>query len=469
MAGIYLPLTKFILLANQITVNLTKENSEAAVFNNFEENAVYNDMPADFAYDNNLKPPDAVYIEEDERHWRNRPFDTGGRDYGILRDSSDYATDITKSLRKVPEGKSGRGKVVQFLFRINGHCLFLDLFLDGQFSQALTKLSGDFDFASQRVIITAFCALYLNSIARHAMPIDRTNFFSFTFLLILVLNGKKAISTRPVIHETYQISRVSPAIHRPVPPQHSKNLSGPHQDAHQDTHRNLHQGFHQALHQRSKFIDINKDEMKEDEIFDKMEFVRNSGKRRDELYKYEKRTYGTMPRQFECYSCMSLTYQENWEHLQFMYTTPKVFTNRCNDPFMQRNIPTVLCGSFCASLLEPNLEGGIFLGYKYIRGCVDRILRHGFNQSALRTHRFNQVDQCRSLPRAQLFNPPKGVEMPFFGDVQLCSCYGDKCNGASSASSRNFTASVFLFLFLNICLSLLQFLLPGFDFFLVHR
>uniref|UniRef100_A0A7E4W355 Protein quiver n=1 Tax=Panagrellus redivivus TaxID=6233 RepID=A0A7E4W355_PANRE len=144
--------------------------------------------------------------------------------------------------------------------------------------------------------------------------------------------------------------------------------------------------------------------------------------------------FGTIPRQFECYSCMSLSYQENWEHLQFMYTTPKVFTNRCNDPFLQRNIPTVLCGSYCASLLEPNVEGGVFLGYKYIRGCVDRILRHGFNQSALRTHRFNQVDQCRSLPRAQLFNPPRGVDMPVFGDVQLCSCYGDKCNGASGTS-----------------------------------
>uniref|UniRef100_A0A914PYB9 Secreted protein n=1 Tax=Panagrolaimus davidi TaxID=227884 RepID=A0A914PYB9_9BILA len=68
--------------------------------------------------------------------------------------------------------------------------------------------------------------------------------------------------------------------------------------------------------------------------------------------------FGTIPRQFECFSCMSLSYQDNWEHLQYMYTTPKVFTNRCNEPFIQKNIPTVLCGSFCASLLEPNVEAG---------------------------------------------------------------------------------------------------------------
>ena len=47
-------------------------------------------MPADFAYDNNLKSPDAVYIEEDENYWKNRPFDTGGKDYGVVRNGYDF-------------------------------------------------------------------------------------------------------------------------------------------------------------------------------------------------------------------------------------------------------------------------------------------------------------------------------------------------------------------------------------------
>jgi hypothetical protein len=34
---------------------------------------------------------------------------------------------------------------------------------------------------------------------------------------------------------------------------------------------------------------------------------------------------------------------------------------------------------------------GVFVGFKYIRGCGDRILRHGFNQTALQIHRFAQV------------------------------------------------------------------------------
>uniref|UniRef100_A0A914Z8H5 Uncharacterized protein n=1 Tax=Panagrolaimus superbus TaxID=310955 RepID=A0A914Z8H5_9BILA len=102
------------------------------------------------------------------------------------------------------------------------------------------------------------------------------------------------------------------------------------------------------------------DLLKEDdpEIFEKTEFVRNRPQQTSGIHTFQKKSFSTIPRQFECYSCMSLSYQDSWEHLQYMYTTPKVFTNRCNEPFIQKNIPTVLCGSFCASLLEPNVEAG---------------------------------------------------------------------------------------------------------------
>ncbi|KHN80908.1 hypothetical protein Tcan_02783 [Toxocara canis] len=143
---------------------------------------------------------------------------------------------------------------------------------------------------------------------------------------------------------------------------------------------------------------------------------------------------------------MSLSYQESWEHLQTIYTAPKVFTNRCNDPYLTKNIPTVQCGSVCVSLLEPDVEAGVFIGYKYIRGCLDRVLRNGFNETALRTHRFHQVDQCRSLPRAQLYNPSRNQMHPIFGDVQLCSCYGDRCNGASLATQQTQSNSLLIML-----------------------
>lgn len=35
-----------------------------------------------------------------------------------------------------------------------------------------------------------------------------------------------------------------------------------------------------------------------------------------------------------------------------------MFTNRCNDQIIQRSISTVLCGTVCVTLLEPNVEAG---------------------------------------------------------------------------------------------------------------
>ncbi|VDN54726.1 unnamed protein product [Dracunculus medinensis] len=151
----------------------------------------------------------------------------------------------------------------------------------------------------------------------------------------------------------------------------------------------------------------------------------------------------TTSRRFDCFSCMSLSYQESWEYLQNIYTAPKVFTNRCNDPFLSKNIPTTHCSSICISLLEPDVEAGVFIGYKYIRGCLDRVLRNGFNETALRTHRFHQTDQCRSLPRSQLYNPSRESHHPIFGDVQLCTCFGDRCNAASFAQSLSTYISIF--------------------------
>ncbi|KAK5965107.1 hypothetical protein GCK32_003825, partial [Trichostrongylus colubriformis] len=110
---------------------------------------------------------------------------------------------------------------------------------------------------------------------------------------------------------------------------------------------------------------------------------------------------GSLPQQIECFSCMSLSYQTSWKYLQTTYIYPKVgihpanrlkapvFTDRCRDPGSERGMPTVPCSTVCISMLEPDIEAGVFIGYKHIRGCMDRVLRHGFNQTALRTHRFH--------------------------------------------------------------------------------
>ncbi|MFH4978617.1 hypothetical protein AB6A40_005326 [Gnathostoma spinigerum] len=162
---------------------------------------------------------------------------------------------------------------------------------------------------------------------------------------------------------------------------------------------------------------------------------------------------GASSKKFECYSCMSLSYQENWAHLQKIYVRPKVFSNHCNDPLVKHDIPTIPCTTACVSLLEPNVEAGIFIGYKFIRGCLDRILQNGFNETALQTYRFHQAKQCRKLPRAQLYNPVKDKFYPVFGDVQLCTCCSDRCNGSPTSrrcSTYNMLFIIIIFLFAHL-------------------
>uniref|UniRef100_A0A1I7XLV9 Caenorhabditis elegans ly-6-related family-containing protein n=1 Tax=Heterorhabditis bacteriophora TaxID=37862 RepID=A0A1I7XLV9_HETBA len=160
---------------------------------------------------------------------------------------------------------------------------------------------------------------------------------------------------------------------------------------------------------------------------------------------------------------MSLSYQTSWKYLQAIYVYPKVFTDRCRDPGSETGVPTVICNSACVSLQEWDIEAGVFIGYKHIRGCIDSVLRHGFNQTALRTHRFHQnippylpsssQNYCRTLSRAHLFKPARSSDAPAIGDVQLCSCYGDRCNGSNSATNYSL-----LFILIPV---ILQFLIYG--------
>uniref|UniRef100_A0A915DRR8 Secreted protein n=1 Tax=Ditylenchus dipsaci TaxID=166011 RepID=A0A915DRR8_9BILA len=101
----------------------------------------------------------------------------------------------------------------------------------------------------------------------------------------------------------------------------------------------------------------------EDEL--RREFVRvsSSHSQAPSSQYFNKKTY-SLPRQFECYSCMSLIYQDNWQFLQLMYTAPKVFTNRLQraiDPKKHSNGAVWICmchfaGAQCRSWCVPRLQ-----------------------------------------------------------------------------------------------------------------
>uniref|UniRef100_A0A0N5AVP4 Caenorhabditis elegans ly-6-related family-containing protein n=1 Tax=Syphacia muris TaxID=451379 RepID=A0A0N5AVP4_9BILA len=147
---------------------------------------------------------------------------------------------------------------------------------------------------------------------------------------------------------------------------------------------------------------------------------------------------------------MSLSYRDKWEHLKGIYNEPKIFTNRCNERKLTDQIPLVSCGSICVTLLEPDFEAGVLIDYKYIRGCADTLLVNGFNESALQTHRFQDNDQCRSLPRAQLYKTGRVQERAVYGDVTLCSCFGSRCNGLSSSTVATCLSPTFFLVFVYL-------------------
>uniref|UniRef100_A0A5S6QV45 Uncharacterized protein n=1 Tax=Trichuris muris TaxID=70415 RepID=A0A5S6QV45_TRIMR len=159
--------------------------------------------------------------------------------------------------------------------------------------------------------------------------------------------------------------------------------------------------------------------------------------------------YGAMP-VIHCYSCMSYSYQEHWMTMRYIYQRPELFSDRCNEPFMPRGIPVHNCTNICVTMKEPEVKGGIILGYNYIRGCADKVLVSGFNRSALDTHRFPFVDVCRLLPRGQLINS-HGLTQMVVGDVHICGCYSNRCNGGtgSQASARTVRRTALLLLLLT--------------------
>ena len=66
----------------------------------------------------------------------------------------------------------------------------------------------------------------------------------------------------------------------------------------------------------------------------------------------------------------------------------------------------------------------------YIRGCFDTMLVHGFNESAVYAYRWLKRDLCRWYDRKQVLKLPVKTE----GEIYLCACYGDGCNGSPKLS-----------------------------------
>uniref|UniRef100_A0A7E4UTE6 Caenorhabditis elegans ly-6-related family-containing protein n=1 Tax=Panagrellus redivivus TaxID=6233 RepID=A0A7E4UTE6_PANRE len=134
-----------------------------------------------------------------------------------------------------------------------------------------------------------------------------------------------------------------------------------------------------------------------------------------------------------CFSCMSKFYEAVWPALSHVYKRPRNFTDSCNEEqFDASSVPVTHCSTICVQMWEePTVAGVKIRGY--IRGCLDEILHHGFNQSIVAWYRWLKRDSCHAYSKRDLFMLPHDQSDASL--VNVCTCYADYCNAAGSAGA----------------------------------
>ncbi|KAI6223352.1 hypothetical protein M3Y95_00881100 [Aphelenchoides besseyi] len=142
----------------------------------------------------------------------------------------------------------------------------------------------------------------------------------------------------------------------------------------------------------------------------------------------KKITYPSYLRVNRCYSCMSPMYQDlfrDGELSQFFFE-PKNFTSQCEEqPMDTTNVGMVPCRAICLTLTQEFTVMGRKSGRKLtMRGCATSLSRFGFHNQTIAL--FDQYDLCREVRASDLFRYGMDTQ-----PISVCSCLGDRCNGAA--------------------------------------
>ncbi|KHJ48651.1 hypothetical protein D918_00953 [Trichuris suis] len=130
---------------------------------------------------------------------------------------------------------------------------------------------------------------------------------------------------------------------------------------------------------------------------------------------------------------MSMDFKQKWNFISDIYYPPMNFTDACGEPMRESSIATVPCSSACAIICEASYIGGQFAGYNYIRGCIGKIARYGFNNMTIYKMGAERRAICHRVARSQLFRGHAYME----DQVTICVCYGDRCNSNRAAKSAS--------------------------------
>ncbi|KAI6206359.1 hypothetical protein M3Y94_00901000 [Aphelenchoides besseyi] len=173
----------------------------------------------------------------------------------------------------------------------------------------------------------------------------------------------------------------------------------------------------------------------------------------------KKITYPSYLRVNRCYSCMSPMYQDlfrDGELSQFFFE-PKNFTSQCEEqPMDTTNVGMVPCRAICLTLTQEFTVMGRKSGRKLtMRGCATSLSRFGFHNQTIAL--FDQYDLCREVRASDLFRYGMDTQ-----PISVCSCLGDRCNGAAFGGVGVAQSSAFV---TTIIIMLLTSFITGYFFF----
>lgn len=149
-----------------------------------------------------------------------------------------------------------------------------------------------------------------------------------------------------------------------------------------------------------------------------------------------------------CYSCANDDAKGIW-HSTYVHSfaLPANFSHYCNNPAAARErLHLIPCQSSCVTFVDPQFVLGKCLiyflkpnvalilsilamrvGQHYIRGCLDTIFTSSHSRHLVQKM-FSvapvEVEQCRPVPRTDLFNSASVRA----DNVSVCVCACDKCN-----------------------------------------
>ncbi|KAI6183445.1 hypothetical protein M3Y97_00490000 [Aphelenchoides bicaudatus] len=150
-------------------------------------------------------------------------------------------------------------------------------------------------------------------------------------------------------------------------------------------------------------------------------------------------TYPSHLRLNRCYSCMSPMYKELFQggELSQFFFEPKNFTSQCESPMDVSGVGLVPCRAICLTLTQEFTVMGRKTGRKLtMRGCATSLTKTGFHNQTIAI--FDQYDLCRDVRASDLFRYGTDTQ-----PITVCSCLGDKCNGAAFGASFRPVATLF--------------------------